>query len=218
MKSTLAFCIGALSLIDAHAQEFVVKAGVSMSSVSVSGDFAHPGYEFTMKAGFTAGLAVAWPVAEKFAFQAEALFIQKGWEDKLEVDGVHHSDVFTINYMEIPLLMKYKISPFFVNAGAFLASGIGGSYTSYDGFPGSESEGKIVFGDWPSTGSGSEYLIHNRFDAGFIVGGGIKIKKLVVVDVRYERALTNFMDSEGYYKTKNFSFVLTAGVCFARSK
>ncbi|MEO7988131.1 MAG: porin family protein [Chryseolinea sp.] len=167
------------------------------------------------------GVAAEIPLVGKMlALQPELLFHQKGFKSEDPGDGEYkEEDSNTLNYLELPVLVKVKFGKFYAIAGPSFAYGIGGkSKTTYhDLIAGTttKSTDKIKFGKEPDNYQGDDIYVDNAFDIGVQAGVGMKIS-VIVIDLRYGIGMTNLLDkpsgSPYDYKSKNGSLQLTVGV------
>lgn len=108
--------------ITSEAQDFKGKIILGVTANQVDGDH-YSGYN---KLGFKAGGAVEYNINEKFSIQPEIYYVKKGARP---TDNLF---VWTINYIEFPLLVNLRFSPkFLVQAGPaanfLLSSNVSGS-------------------------------------------------------------------------------------------
>ncbi len=102
------------------AQEFVkfgAKAGVNFASLG--GDDTD---DLDMKTGFHLGLVAEIPFGESFAFQPEVLYSSQGAKtegsETFEGMTASYEGKLNMDYINIPLLAKYYVSPNFnIHAG-----------------------------------------------------------------------------------------------------
>ena len=118
--------------------------------------------------------------------------------------GVHNSKNFTynLNYLEVPLLLKYEIDtnspvsivPFM---GGYLACGVGGQIKDY--------------GDRKAFSSFDDNTF-KRFDGGLRIGCGIQYD-IIYAEAAYEFGLANICD-DAFDTSHNRCFYLNCGVNF----
>ena len=201
MKKSFLFALTFAVLGMAHSQTTIIpKAGVSIATLNESGDEAG---DFDSKIGLLLGVGIEIGLSDKLAFQPEILYVQKGASDKSE--GVEIT--FGLNYIEVPLLLKYKISGFYVNVGPYLGYGLGGEATFKSG--GEEQTFDIKFGE----GEDSEVLyLDNAFEFGAALGGGVVIGDKFQIDARYGLGLSSLNDDgEGSNTLKNSTIQFSVG-------
>jgi len=217
-KPLIVLCCLIGIVISTQAQSLILKAGGSLANVGSI-------IETKNKPGIVAGLAFEIPLSSRFSIQPELLFHQKGFKedgsleesDPYQTYFVDFKSSFTLNYLELPVLVKYKFGIFYVNGGSSISYGIGGKYSlSPDG--GSTLKGKMKFGHNSTTLSNedTDFYIENALDLGLQVGGGVKIFKRIIIDARYGFGLSSPYDKNDMVsfkkdKSHNRSFQLTLG-------
>lgn len=215
---SISFCLVLLSII-AKAQTLIPKFGAAVSTISYN-QLAADGLDVQNKIGIVGGVGLEFMLGGKMALQPELLFHQKGWKSSItDTDfNMTQQSTVTINYLEIPILVKVKFGSFYVNAGPSVALGLGGKYTlkesgTYNG----TFDWNIKFGNTLNT---SDYekvdavYINNNIDVGLQVGGGYVVANKIMIDLRYGFGLTNIMDKNDLKdnKSKLRSFQVTVGV------
>jgi hypothetical protein len=115
MRLFLSFALLAvLSLISlqrAFAQNFVGKLIVGINANQVDGD-GLSGYN---KPGLLIGVGAAFPINEKWSFEPEMLYSQKGSRaSQAEQDLGSKFIIYRLNYIELPLVINYAPVEFFV--------------------------------------------------------------------------------------------------------
>jgi hypothetical protein len=200
-----------------HAQgpSIIPKAGLTISKMAVKDDEG-----MKSKLGFTLGVGLNMPLGEgPISIQPELNFIQKGLKGESTEAGVATEITETINYLEIPFLVKAtfgEATKFYVNAGPSVGFGLGGKY-KYKGSIGGvsgEVDGKIKFGD----GEEDDVAYYdNSTDIGLQLGAGVVIAEKIVIDLRYGLGMTSLMDTpdgedKEDYMMKNRVFQFTVGI------
>ena len=191
------------------AQTLIPKVGGNFSNIAASDDNKLVDEDYKFKLGLTLGVAFEIGISDALAIQPELLFQQKGAMQKPD-DGKF---VFNLNYLELPVMVKYKTSSgFYLNAGPYVAYGLGGKLKLIPD-SGSEESIDIKFGDEPDNENEDALYIDNALDFGFQVGVGMVIIEKIVIDLRYGHGLTNMFDAEDGYDNKfqNRSLQLTVG-------
>lgn len=152
------------------------------------------------QAGLNVGAVIGFQLAEDFPVYLESglFYTQKGGK------GNYEGKKFTydLNYLEVPILVKYKysfdgdlsIQPF---AGGYLALGVSGKVKDY--------------GERSTCSSFSDGFF-KRFDGGLRIGCGLEYQMLYV-DAAYEFGLANICHSD-FETSHNGCFYLNAGVNF----
>ena len=86
-----------------------VKAGASISNVyDTQGDE----FDADAKLGFAAGAFVQIPLGRFLGFHPEILFSQKGYQGSGSILGSDYNYTRTTNFIDVPLLIALKASPF----------------------------------------------------------------------------------------------------------
>ena len=175
------------------------RVGPSFSSVTSDNDFLD---RSSTKTGLNVGVAAGFGVSPfiPLFFQSGLYYTEKG--------GKGHDDFkYSLNYLEVPLVMKYihnfdrsfSIQPFF---GGYVAAGVGGKVKNYRG---RES--------WNAFGEDYEgYARFKRFDGGLRMGVGIQYD-LFYADLTYDLGLSNIGHND-FDDTKNSAVMLNIGVNF----
>jgi hypothetical protein len=211
----IVFCM-ALLCSAAQAQTLIPKVGMSLSSGSFSEDIVSSGETLQNKFGIVGGFGLEIPLKGKFAIQPELLFAQKGWKDKETDSGITAKGSTTLNYLEIPVIVKAKFGGFYLNAGPSLGIGLNGKYkySISDGQQSESGSGDIKFGKAPDNDNSDTGYVDHRTNVGLQLGAGYVIAEKVMIDLRYGFGLSNLFDKETGFdnKSKLRSFQVTVGV------
>lgn len=220
-KSLVIFCAVFALAVAANAQiTFGPVSGVSFSKFKVGyvDSEDEPKTSNTYKIGFHFGATADIPFGGRFGLQPSILFSQKG--NKMEyipinssTDKDSYSSTQSLNYIEVPLLFKYKLgSPDFglaLMAGPSFAFGINGKHTDVgtltvpvtDGggtttnvtVKINESDKDIKFGSKVNSN-------FKGFDAGFTFGVGtyfeIGESGKLIIEARYTAGFGNILNSK----------------------
>ena len=89
--------------------QFGLKAGVNFSNVY---DTEDQEFNADYKFGFAAGAFLAIPFGKYIGFQPEILFSQKGYKATGTVLTIPYEFTHTTTYIDVPLLLAIKPSPF----------------------------------------------------------------------------------------------------------
>ncbi len=199
-------CTLGMTTAESQDMRFGAKAGISLynatSSISISG---LGGNDFSVdetsdrRLGFAVGAFAIIPVNEKFSFQPELMFVQKGGkfsDDFIDDDDFFDDDVFfdendffddeggtaelTFNYLDIPLLVRFDI-PSEGSVAPYLTAGpvVGILLSANEKFNGESSS----IDDEMKT-----------FNFGLSLGAGVSVNQLHF-DLRYEIGLANIFDA-----------------------
>ena len=154
----------------------------------------------TMQAGLNVGLAAGFQLhpASPLFFETGLFYTEKGGK------GSYEGNKFTynLNYLEVPLLLKYDIpvdrsfcvQPFF---GGYLACGVGGKIKDYGD--------RKAFSSFDDDG-------FKRFDGGLRLGLGAQYD-LLYLEVAYEFGLANICN-DAFDTSHNRCLYVNCGVNF----
>lgn len=116
---------------------------------------------------------------------------------------------FKLGYLEIPILLKYKINiPGSVHPYVFAGPNLGFSFSSKEL---DEAGGQSAETDMKDLTSSV------NFEIDFGAGAGFQVAPMTVVllDVRYALGLTNMLNDKGNQSIKTNGFQIVAGVLFS---
>jgi len=122
MKYFFTIALAALLVAEAKAQSVSVRAGANFANMVKSGD---KNFSTDFKPGFHAGLGIDIPLVAGLAFSPEILFSQKGYKTTASVLGSETKYSVTTNYIDVPILAKFRTSGFNIHVGpqiSFLTS------------------------------------------------------------------------------------------------
>lgn len=145
--------------------------------------------------GIQAGFSWEAGICNRFSLVTELYFMMKG--GKLTTDNPFTAGKTSFRFytLELPVLARYRIGNWYLNAGPSLAYTLSGTQKIND------LSSHISF----DQGTGS----YKRFDAGFQFGGGVSFRikqKPISLDLRYCYGLTNISsDKEIYTRCLNLS-------------
>jgi len=207
-KLTVVLVIGALACLlalpapAAAGVQFGIKGGGNMAKLT-GADIQDINTTLKEKVGFVAGVFVAFNVGSVFTLQLEGLYTMKGVNMvAIDVDPNVSQKIYG-NYIEIPLLFKFKIPLPLVSPFVFVGPSVGFKL----------SEKLTVDGqDVPLT----EALLKNN-DYGAIFGGGLNIGSHFQIDVRYTLGLQKVIatvEGETPLDIKNGVWSATVGIAF----
>lgn len=100
----------------AFAQQFGIKAGMNVSSVSTEESLSDQG----SKIGFNAGVFMNAPLATNFSIQPELLYSQMGdkYDTTMPISGDKISGSRHLDYITLPVMFQYNATPaFYLEAG-----------------------------------------------------------------------------------------------------
>ncbi len=176
MKKVILVFAVLLSAVAVHAQvSFGIKAGFNNSTLGgddadLSGKKSNTGFNF--------GVMAAIPISTNFVFQPEIMYsANEGMEFRPTTTSETN---YNLNYVNIPLMLKYKSSGFYGEAGPYF-----GFLTS----------GKVKTKTSTTT---TETDIKDSFDGtdmGVALGTGYIMKSGLGFGVRYNMGLQNIYDA-----------------------
>lgn len=155
--------------------------------------------------GFHLGVGMDYGFSENWSLQSGLIISSKGWKYKEEGEKITYRPV----YLDIPILAAYKFNisdntKFVINAGPYLAFGLGGKAKAgdydYKLFKGGEDEAKL-----------------KRFDLGIQYGVGLEIGEHYLVNLTGQNGfITPYDFPDGYDgdKPKNMTFSIGVGYRF----
>jgi hypothetical protein len=182
--------------------QFGIKGGGNMAKVT-GADAQDINTTLKNKVGFVAGVFVAFNMGSVFTLQLEALYTMKGVNMTYTDVDTTYSEKLYGNYLEIPLLLKFRIPTPLVSPFVFAGPAVGFKL----------SEKLNVDGqDIPLT----DALFKNN-DYGVIFGGGVNIGSHFQLDVRYSMGLQKVIstvEGETPLDIKNGVWAATIGIAF----
>ena len=96
------------------AQQFGVKAGMNVSSLSSDASLS----DQKSKIGFNAGVFMNAPLAENFSIQPELMYSQMGDKGTTTILGTEYSSARNHDYITLPVMFQYNATPsFYLEAG-----------------------------------------------------------------------------------------------------
>jgi hypothetical protein len=181
--------------------KFGAKAGLNFNDASFNLSEDFPGTS-PMKAGFHLGAVLDYSFSEALSLRPELLFKTKGYKMKFEAFGMKSVSSYTLNYLEIPINVNYKINSFQMFAGPYLAFGLSG--TNKDKFEGlGESDedkyklkpkfGEVGSDDYKDLADNEDFF--RAFDFGFNLGVGYTLGP-VLVNLDYSIGFVNTIPSK----------------------
>lgn len=168
------------------------KVGMSMSNMTKM--------DADMKVGYTFGVGVDYAFTDMWSLQSGVNFTSKGTKKVYEYEGGKDTEKYNAHYLEIPILAAAKFNindnmKFVVNAGPYLAFGLGGITTYTDEYEGEKEEyhGDKLFKEYEN-----EDALVKRFDMGLQYGVGLEINEHFLVNVTGQYGFTNPFNYDAY--------------------
>jgi len=197
---------------------FGIQLGLNSATVNqkFSNDMLDGFLPSKSKLGFNAGLVVEYALNDNMGLQSGLFYTQKGYQvdwdaflkrEEMEgsVDGYWK---YNYNYLEVPLHFYYNINGLVINAGPYLAYGIGGTSVVDATYKSDEESGNISASTTLNAVTGDVKLddffddnedvvflkAYNAFDAGLDFGIGYKYEQFLL-KAQYSMGLINMIPS-----------------------
>ena len=179
-KIIIAIAVIAFSTVGAQAQTtFGLKAGMTSANLKITS--GGESSTFTSKIGYYAGAFAELGISENFAVQPELVYAVLGAQSKFDSE----TSKLHLNYVNIPLLAKYKSNGFFAVAGPQIGILVSAK----------DSDGE----------SGKEF--YKSTDISGVIGAGYTTMGGFGFDARYQIGFGNIVkDTEGEGSVKNNAF------------
>jgi hypothetical protein len=200
--------LGAAS-VPSHAQRIGLMAGVTFANISGEKDI-----KLDNRTGTFLGVSLQAPLGSSLAFQPELVFLNKGAKFSL-IDGTStNSGSVRLDYVEVPLLLRYDFARSFVGPHLYAGPSIGFNVGC-----------AVNYASGPS--SGSRDCTNNDFkpkslDYGLIGGGGVDFNLggiSATGGLRYEIGLADIRsDNSSTFKDRVHNGVLSIYVGIALGK
>ncbi|MDO5616553.1 MAG: porin family protein [Cruoricaptor ignavus] len=161
----------------AFAQQFGVKAGMNVSSISSDG------YDDTKaKVGYYAGVFMNAPIAESFSIQPEVLYNNLGSKTTYTAGSLGKAtSTLNLDYISVPVMFQYKATPeFYLEAGpefSFLVN--------------AKNKGDVTALGVSTSFNNDVKDRFNTFNFGLGVGAGFNITNNIGVNARYVAGFTD---------------------------
>jgi len=207
----------------AHAQVSVgIKLGVNFADTRVDGLPGNLVPDQTTYTGFTAGVMAEIPVINALSFRPELNYIQKGFTiaENFDIDLIGINMEFgakartRINYIEMPLLMKYSIGSDQAKLYA-----IAGPSIAYAANAELKPVATFIFDiNLPAIPVNLDNGFYNRWEISGVIGLGGELKVgngKIFSDARYNLGLTNMLnDPIVDLRIKNQGLNVSAGYAY----
>jgi hypothetical protein len=138
--------------------------------------------------GIQAGVSFQAGITTSFSLVSEFYYMRKGGKLKTNNPFTGNESSLRFNTLELPVMARFHVGKFYMNAGPSIAYTFSGSRKIDD------ISTKLSFNN--STES------FKRFDAGVQVGGGVEFpfkQKRIALDIRYNYGLTNIVCNNEIY-------------------
>ena len=167
------------------AQQFGIKGGMNVASISKDGTLS----DTSSKIGFNAGVFMNAPLAENFSIQPEVLYNDLG--SKITY-GQNDNNSYSTNlgYISVPVMFQYNATPeFYLEAGPQFSFLVNANNKLKDG------NNNIVVNDW--TKLAKDNL--NTFDFGLGLGAGYYFTPQLGLTARYVAGMTKIGKDDNVY-------------------
>ena len=138
--------------------------------------------------GIHAGASFQAGITPAFSLVSELYFIRKGGKLKANNPLTTSESTLNLNTLELPVLARFHVGKFYINAGPSIAYNLSGTRKMDD------KSAKLSFKN------SSEGF--RRLDAGIQMGGGFEFpvkQKRIALDIRYVHGLTNIAYAKEMY-------------------
>ena len=227
-KLLLTAVLGMSALVGFSQVRWDAKVGMSMSNLTKIDPNG-------MKVGYTFGVGMDYAFTDMWSLQSGLMFSSKGYKATEEDGEYKWTGKANTHYLEIPILAAYKMNitdnmKFVVNAGPYLAVGLGGCYTDKEEYQGEEDKDHTkIFKkyDMPDgQGGTTSEAICKRFDMGLQYGVGLEISDHYLVNITGQYGFINPYKQDVYkvdadgdptnetISPKNLSFYISVGYRF----
>lgn len=174
--SIIIFFIGFLSVKAQITSKFTLKPSVGITACQVHGD-NYSGYN---KVGVVAGLYVNAALKERTSLEFGIIFIQKGARKNQNPDKFDYRYYYlNLNYVEVPLLLRWQPNKFFFT--------LGGSYAYLINYYEASEIGELT-GMHPFRST--EYSLNT--------GLGMMMTPKIAVEVRFNNSVVNIRPFTGF--------------------
>ena len=167
------------------AQQFGIKGGMNVASISKDGTLS----DTSSKIGFNAGVFMNAPLAENFSIQPEVLYNDLG--SKITY-GQNDNNSYSTNlgYISVPVMFQYNATPeFYLEAGPQFSFLVNANNKLKDG------NNNILVNDW--TKLAKDNL--NTFDFGLGLGAGYYFTPQLGLTARYVAGMTKIGKDDNVY-------------------
>jgi hypothetical protein len=226
MKKNILFYLVLASFVFSVSSFSQLRIGAHLGFNLADADYSNSSYSKTgveSKIGFIGGGLLEYKLSDKFFIQPEFNYVQKG-TDLTPLSGLLYGvtagpylvsdpdsrEAVTLNYFEIPLLLKMKFGEKNLKPYALLGPSLG--------FAMMEKE-EYTFSIDPSWNSSHNHIDSVKADFGLVLGGGVEYdldeKTSLFANLRYSLGLSDI--SKFYnvsYKTRGLELLVGITYCF----
>jgi len=208
IKLSICFVIYLHISLASYAQTVGLRAGMSLTNMSMKYDDESMSDDFKYKPGFLVGTTVDFPVSPVFAIETGLLFSSKGFKmeesDTYMNETMEYKSKLNLIYLDVPITLLGRLNigdktNLFLSTGPYLGFGLEGKAKTEITSNGQTEkvENDIKFGSDESEDD------LKRFDYGLVFGGGIEYG-VFQFGVYYEHGLANLsIASDDNLKIRN---------------
>ncbi|MDR1756926.1 MAG: PorT family protein [Culturomica sp.] len=219
MKKILLIAVMAAIACGTYAQKVTwgVRGGLNLPKVAFDTEGEAPDYK--AKTGFHLGVVADLEITGSFYLQPGLYLTTKGAQLEESEGQASYEQKVNLSYLQVPVLASYRFDlgddlKLHLNAGPYLAYGVGGKIKEETKWQGGSEENKYdAFG---TSGEDTEKGGLKRFDAGLSLGAGVSIGK-IYAGLNYDLGLSNLAEEKEWgneTKIKNRSFNISVGYNF----
>lgn len=172
------------------AQRLMYRVGATVSTITFDDKFI----EHYSKINFLIGIGYEFPINQRFFVQPEIGFVGKG--GKFSTSSFYRSNL-TLYYIETTCPVKFKLDypkiAFYLLASPTFGIGVAGRYSVRVGEDNEIETFNVQFKPYPKSGGNDSRFysyVDHRYELGFQLGAGLELFNRIVVDIRYQRGLT----------------------------
>lgn len=196
LVAMLSFCLGLL-----FAQPvFGIRAGLNVASLTGEDDMD----DYGSKLGFHVGAMMQYPMSGNFILQPELLYTMKGGTFELEFLGKNEI-TGTVNYIEMPLLVKYNVEMPTIKIQPYIGASIGYLLIA-------EIENKKTVLGVTTTTTDDVIDDMETLEAGLNLGADVIVMQNFMLGLRYNMGLTEIVKKDT--KFKNNVIMVNLGFLF----
>jgi len=151
---------------------------------------------FGYKPGTLIGVFIRYSFYRYFTLQPEINYIFKGAKVQ-KISGVYDSASLDLNFIEIPLLLNFTLSPESPNSNVFF----GGPAVSF-------LQSAEIYRDINRKDKTDVSELFEKIDVGLLLGIGLK-RNLVTIDFRYYHGFIAYDKTSQNNKTYNSAFIIS---------
>jgi len=186
---------------------FGVKGGFTLANIKSVPD-TFEGYKWETKMGLAGGVFFELGLAKGFSIQPEVLYVQKGAKISTTVGELTETLKLNLDYVEIPLLLKYS----FVPGGTIIPSIYAGPFVGFNTT--AKYTYKVEGSPEETLEDVQEYVENPEFGVAFGFSLTQKLGKMnLTLDARYDLGISDIAEeAEASIKTKTWLFMV--GISF----